>query len=61
MASEEYAECLAEFDFPVTIGVPHVPHVPDPDPMVERVEYDPKVSCLRDCMLLTFPGAAHVA
>jgi len=53
MASEEYTERLAEFDFPVMMAVP------DPDPMVERAEYDRMVSFLRNCTLVTFPGAAH--
>jgi pimeloyl-ACP methyl ester carboxylesterase len=53
MASEYYPEKLAAFDFPVLMVVP------DPDPMVERAEYDLMRRYLRNCTFVTIPGAAH--
>jgi pimeloyl-ACP methyl ester carboxylesterase len=33
--------------------------VPDPDPMVEHGEYERMLGYIRDCTLVTFPGASH--
>jgi 3-oxoadipate enol-lactonase len=53
MASEDWTERLADFSFPVMMGVP------DPDPMVERGEYERMLGYIRDCTFVTFPGASH--
>lgn len=53
MASEDWTERMAEFDFPVMIAVP------DPDPMVARSEYERMLPYVRDCTFVTFPGAGH--
>jgi pimeloyl-ACP methyl ester carboxylesterase len=53
MASEYYPEKLARFDFPVLMVVP------DPDPMVERAEYDLMRSRLKRGSFVTIPGAGH--
>ena len=53
MTSEDYTERLGEFTFPVLLAVP------DPDPMVERSEYERMRQHLRYCTFVTFPGAGH--
>ncbi|MBI3042202.1 MAG: alpha/beta hydrolase [Betaproteobacteria bacterium] len=53
MASEYYPEKLAQFKFPVLMVVP------DPDPMVDRSEYDKMHRHLRDGTFVTIPGAGH--
>ena len=53
MASEDYTERLPQLDMPVLMAVP------DPDPMVERSEYERMRKHLRRCTFVTMPGAAH--
>lgn len=53
MASEYYPERLSAFNFPVLMVVP------DPDPMVERAEYELMREHLPNCRFVTIPGAAH--
>jgi 3-oxoadipate enol-lactonase len=53
MASEYYPEKLAQFEFPVLMVVP------DPDPMVERGQYDEMRRYLKHCTFVTIPGAGH--
>jgi 3-oxoadipate enol-lactonase len=53
MASEYYPEKLAQFEFPVLMVVP------DPDPMVERSQYDEMRRHLKHCTFLTIAGAGH--
>lgn len=53
MASEYYPERLTAFNFPVLMVVP------DPDPMVERAEYELMRKNLPNCRFVTIAGAAH--
>jgi 3-oxoadipate enol-lactonase len=53
MASEDYTERLAELNMPILMAVP------DPDPMVEREEYERMRKFIRDCTFVTIPGAGH--
>jgi len=53
MASEYFPEKLAQFDFPVLMVVP------DPDPSVDRAEYDLMRKHLRKCTFVTIPGGGH--
>lgn len=53
MASEDFTERLAELSLQVMIAVP------DPDPMVERAEYERMRGYVRNCTFVTFPGASH--
>ncbi len=53
MASDYYPERVAEFMFPVLMVVP------EPDPMVDRSEYDLMRKHLRNCTFVTIPGAGH--
>jgi pimeloyl-ACP methyl ester carboxylesterase len=53
MASEDYTERLTELKMPVLVAVP------DPDPMVERSEYDRMRRYLRNCTFVAIPGAGH--
>jgi 3-oxoadipate enol-lactonase len=53
MASEDFTERLAEISCPVLVAAP------DPDPMVERAEYERMTRYLRNCTCVTFPGAGH--
>lgn len=53
MASEYYPEKLAQLDLPVLMVIP------DPDPMVEREEYETMRRHLRRGTLVTIPGAGH--
>lgn len=53
MASEDYTGRLRELDIPALMAVP------DPDPMVERSEYERMRGSLRNCTFVTIPGAGH--
>jgi pimeloyl-ACP methyl ester carboxylesterase len=53
MASEDYTDRLLELDIPVLMAVP------EPDPMVERSEYERMRRSLRNCTFVTMPGAGH--
>ena len=53
MMSEYYPQRLSAFMFPVLMVVP------DPDPMVERAEYDLMRSHLRHCRFVAIPDAGH--
>jgi 3-oxoadipate enol-lactonase len=53
MASDDFTERLAELEMPVLIAVP------DPDPMVERSEYDRMVQHLRNPTFVAIAGAGH--
>jgi len=53
MASEYFPERLAAYDFPTLMVVP------DPDPMVEKSQYEEMRRHLRDCTFVTIPGAGH--
>ncbi|MGZ5176718.1 MAG: alpha/beta fold hydrolase, partial [Burkholderiales bacterium] len=53
MASEDYTERLTELELSVLVAVP------DPDPMVERSEYDRMLRYLRNCTFVAIPGAGH--
>jgi 3-oxoadipate enol-lactonase len=53
MASEDYTQRLRQLEMAVLMAVP------DPDPMVERGEYDRMRSYLRQCTFVAIPGAGH--
>ncbi len=53
MASDDFTERLGELDMPVLMAVP------DPDPMVERSEYERMQQHLRRCTYVSIPGAGH--
>lgn len=53
MASEYFPDRLSQLTCPVLMVVP------DPDPMVERHEYELMRVKLRDCRFVTIPGASH--
>lgn len=53
MASEDYTEQLPELTMPVLMAVP------DPDPMVERSEYDRMRRHISNCIFVAIPGAGH--
>lgn len=53
MSSEDYTERLPELDMPVLMAVP------DPDPMVERSEYERMRKYVRNCTFVAIPGAGH--
>jgi 3-oxoadipate enol-lactonase len=53
MASEDYTGRLSQLEMPVLMAVP------DPDPMVERSEYERMRSHIRNCTFVAIPGASH--